>query len=52
MACEIEGVRERESSSSLPLRSAVEKLKTRTYVLWRKLERDEELSFDLLDLRY
>lgn len=45
------GVRERESSSSITLRSVVEKLKKGTYILWRKLERDEELSFDVLDLR-
>ena len=44
-------VRERESSSSIILRSVVEKLKKGTYILWRKLERDEELSFDLLNLR-
>ena len=51
MTWEIVGVRERESSSSITLRSVVEKLKKETYILWRKLERDEELSFDVLDLR-
>lgn len=45
------GVRERESSSSITLRSVVEKLKKGTNILWRKLERDEELRFDLLGLR-
>lgn len=51
MTWEIVGVRERESSSSITLRSVVEKLKKGTNILWRKLERDEELRFDLLGLR-